>query len=235
MDSGPGFTYIDVTANTNKGGQLSINLKPKDKQSLLQIKSSKFDEFMRGLNWHQKVTIEKIDLTATRPLKQMDKPYEGKIMVEKIHMYNAPFIGRILSIMSLESLVSQLRGQGLLFVIGEAEFSFLHKKLRIQRSAITITAIGLSFEGGIDFKNKLLNLEGAAVPVNILNKMIGNIPLLGTILTGGDKDKGVFSSSYKITGSFDNLDIKSNPLGVIVPNMIKKIFGGLTGTNAKPT
>lgn len=235
MDSGPGFTYIDLTANTTKGGQFAINLKPKGNQSILTIKASKFDEFLRGLDWHKKVTIERIDLTATRPLKQIDKPYEGKILVENVRLHNAPLIGHILSIMSLESLVSQMSGKGLLFVIGEAEFNFLQKTLKIHRSAITSTALGLSFQGDMDFKNKLLNLDGAAVPVNVLNKMIGNIPLLGKILTGGDKDKGVFSSSYKITGSFDNPDVKSNPLGIVVPNGIKKIFGGLMGSNAKST
>jgi hypothetical protein len=235
MDSGPQLTFMDITANTTKGGELSLSLKPKDTNSVLEIKASKFDEFMRGLNLHQKVIMETIDLTATRPLKQLDKPYEGKMVVEKIHVYNAPFMGHFLSILSLESLISQLSGKGLLFVLGEVEFGFAQKKFTIHRSAITSTALGLSFEGVVDLKNKILNLRGAAVPINVLNKFIGNIPVIGTLLTGGDKDNGVFSSSYKITGSFDNPDVSSNPLGIVVPGVIKKIFGGLTGTNAKPT
>ena len=235
VDSGPRFTFMNLRANTTKGGEFSLNLKPKDASSILEVKSSKFDEFMRGLNLHQKVTMETIDLTATRLLKQLDKPYEGKLTAKSIHVYNAPFMGRLLSVLSLESLVSQLTGQGLLFAYGDVEFAFAQKKFTIHRSAITSTALGLSFEGVVDLKNKILNLRGAAVPINVLNKFIANIPVIGTLLTGGDKDNGVFSSSYKITGSFDNPDVSSNPLGVVVPGVIKKIFGGLTGTNAKPT
>jgi hypothetical protein len=235
IDSGPRFTFMDITANTTKGAELSVSLKTKDTNSMLEIKSSKFDEFMRSLDLHQKVTMETIDLTATRPLKELDKPYEGKLTAKNIHIHNAPFMGRLLSVLSLESLVSQLTGQGLLFSYGDVEFAFAQKKLTIHRSAITSTALGLSFEGVVDLKNKMLNLRGAAVPINVLNKFIGNIPVIGTLLSGGDKDKGVFSSSYKITGSFDHPDVSSNPLGVVVPGVIKKIFGGLTGTNEKPT
>ena len=61
------------------------------------------------------------------------------------------------------------------------------------------------------------------MPAYFLNTLIGKIPLLGELITGG-KDEGLFGVTYKITGSYDHPNISVNPLSALTPGLIRKIF-----------
>ena len=75
-----------------------------------------------------------------------------------------------------------------------------------------------------------MNTEGYIIPANILNQLIGNIPILGNILSGGSKaHKGLVSMSYTMKGPLADPVVSSNPLSVLAPNFVKGLFSNLTG------
>lgn len=89
-------------------------------------------------------------------------------------------------------------------------------------------SIGLTLEGQIDvFENKI-NMNGVYVPVYGLNSVIGNIPLIGPILTGG-KGQGVFGVAYRVKGMLDAPNVTINPLSGIAPGIFRRIFEGRKG------
>lgn len=128
-----------------------------------------------------------------------------------------------------------LDGTGLVFNDNYAKFEYKDQKIALRRTHIMNSSIGITAQGYVDLRNKTLDLEGVLVPANFLNQLFGKIPIIGTWLTGG-KDRGLFSVSYIAKGDFKRPEIKSNPLGVVAPNILKSLFGDLTGTKKeKPT
>jgi hypothetical protein len=53
--------------------------------------------------------------------------------------------------------------------------------------------------------------------------VLGNIPLLGTILTGPEGG-GVFAANYRMRGAIDNPDVSVNPLSTLAPGILRNIF-----------
>jgi hypothetical protein len=66
-----------------------------------------------------------------------------------------------------------------------------------------------------------MELEGEVIPANVLNGLLGRIPLVGGLFGG---DSGVFAINYKIVGSQKEPDVSTNPLTVITPGFTRKIF-----------
>jgi hypothetical protein len=84
------------------------------------------------------------------------------------------------------------------------------------------SSLGLAFEGRIDLWNNLYDLDGTIIPISDFSKLISKIPLLGDILTAGGE--GFIAATYKVKGPMDKPEVTVNPLSVLAPGILRKIF-----------
>lgn len=196
---------------------------------VFEIFLPKLDILSRGLDISDKIKTRKVTLRASRPLRDPNAPFFGKVRVEEIRLRDAPVFAKLLSFISLEGMIQNLKGEGLVFTDNEVEFQYKDKEIAIRRAKMMNSSLGITAEGYIYLKDKTLDLHGVLVPANFLNQLVGDIPILGRILTGG-KNEGVFSVSYSVKGPFSKPKVSSNPLGILAPNLLKTIFAGITGT-----
>ena len=81
-------------------------------------------------------------------------------------------------------------------------------------------------DGKLDTKKRLYSLKGNIVPARFLNSILNNIPLIGSLLSGGEGE-GLFGIAYSVSGSFDNPAINLNPLSMLAPGFVRKLFQSL--------
>ena len=62
----------------------------------------------------------------------------------------------------------------------------------------------------------------------MLNSILGNIPILGTLLTG-EKGSGVFAATYRAEGSLEDPKVSVNPLAALTPGFLRNIFNVFSG------
>ena len=82
-------------------------------------------------------------------------------------------------------------------------------------------AISILLDGYVE-KNRLVSLRGSLVPATTINKVIGNLPILGKILVGSKTGEGVFGVSFKIKGPPKNLQTTVNPIKTLTPRFITR-------------
>ena len=58
----------------------------------------------------------------------------------------------------------------------------------------------------------------------MVNSILGEIPLLGDILTGGDEGGGIFAVTYSVHGPRDEPDVTVDPLSVLAPGYLRELF-----------
>jgi len=85
--------------------------------------------------------------------------------------------------------------------------------------------VGVSADGYIDRPKNLVALKGSMVPAYGLNSVLSNIPLLGDILAS-KKGEGIIGITYSATGNADEPKISVNPLSVLTPGILRRIFEG---------
>ncbi len=92
-------------------------------------------------------------------------------------------------------------------------------------------AIGASADGYIDRPKGMLALKGSLVPAYGVNSLISNVPLLGDILAS-KKGEGIFGVTYSMTGNAEQPTITTNPLSILTPGILRRIFEGHIPTAA---
>ena len=78
-------------------------------------------------------------------------------------------------------------------------------------------------DGTVTFPKRTLDLQGTLVPSYTLNHGLGNVPLVGKVLTGSDGG-GLFAARYSIKGSDDAPDVSVNPLSFLTPGFLRGLF-----------
>ncbi|HXP12104.1 MAG TPA: hypothetical protein VN795_00455, partial [Stellaceae bacterium] len=68
-----------------------------------------------------------------------------------------------------------------------------------------------------------LDASGTLVPANILNTVLGNIPVLGNLLLGGE-GQGIFAANFRIAGPISDPQVSVNPLSAVAPGVLRKLF-----------
>lgn len=152
------------------------------------------------------------------------KPYDlaGTFKTKSFAIIDWPFLTRLFSTFSPFGWVD--------LITGEASFSHLRGEFAWNGDAITMknmnapgTAIGLNFKGKIDIENSKVNVSGTAVPFSFVNKIIGAIPLIGDVITGG-KGQGLLAVAFDVTGALSDPKIGVNPASLLTPGFLRNIF-----------
>ena len=81
----------------------------------------------------------------------------------------------------------------------------------------------MTVDGTITFPEKTLDLEGTVVPAYTLNNVLGNVPILGDMLVGGE-GQGVFAARYSVKGTEQNAKVGVNPLSILTPGFLRDLF-----------
>jgi hypothetical protein len=115
----------------------------------------------------------------------------------------------------------------------QSGFTWANGRLTMRDGVMSGTEIGLTVDGYIDVGRDRIDVSGSFIPAYGLNSLLSNIPLLGVFLTGGQHE-GVFALSYRVSGAFSAPVLMINPLSVIAPGLLRKVFGILDGTGRLP-
>lgn len=84
-------------------------------------------------------------------------------------------------------------------------------------------AIGSTFQGTLYNKAGNMDMTGTFMPAYGINRIFGELPLVGAIL-GNGRDRGLIGVTFKLTGDADKPNLQINPLSVIAPGIFRSIF-----------
>jgi AsmA-like C-terminal region len=147
----------------------------------------------------------------------------GALEASDYHVIHAPWFARLLSLASLDSLVSQLSGKGIPFATLRVNFSYADDHLVINDLVAYGDATGVTANGRFDLDRDEINMQGTLVPAYMLNSIIGNVPLIGQLLLGGE-GQGLIAADYRIVGSGADPKISINPLAALAPGFLRRLF-----------
>jgi hypothetical protein len=212
-----------VDAKVGDGGRLELKYQPADSGYSLQITSDDAGQALKSLNWTDRAQNGALVITGARP--SLLEPMVGNFKVTDYRLTEAPVLARLLQVASLTGILSALgqRG-GLDFVTLDGEFNYQQGQLEISDARTYGSSIGITVAGSFDLEKDTVDIKGTIVPAYTINRVLGVIPVLGRLLTGG-KDEGVFAATYSVKGSIDDPTISANPLLALAPGFLRSLLG----------
>ncbi len=150
-----------------------------------------------------------------------DGKSNSNLKIYNFRLKELPVLTKLLTLASLQGIADILSGEGITFDEFEMNFDNKNDLMTIHELYAIGPAISILIDGYVE-KKKLVSLRGSLVPATTINKVIGNIPVLGKILVGSKTGEGVFGVSFKIKGPPKNLETTVNPIKTLTPRFITR-------------
>ncbi|RMH52552.1 MAG: hypothetical protein D6686_02365 [Alphaproteobacteria bacterium] len=147
----------------------------------------------------------------------------GRAVIDRFTVRDAPVLGRILSVASITGPLEMMTTGGLTFDRVRADFRRSGGRIRLTDGRATGPSLGITIAGTYDETADRLDLAGVFSPAYLLNSLLGEVPLIGRILTGR-RGEGVFGFSYRVTGSATNPEVRVNPLSILAPGVLRGVL-----------
>ncbi|SDG41737.1 AsmA-like C-terminal domain-containing protein [Roseospirillum parvum] len=153
----------------------------------------------------------------------------GEVRMGAFRLHDAPLMARVLSIAALTGILDTLGGEGLYMSHLRAPFTYTDGVLFLNEARAAGPSLGITASGSIDThpdseQPETLDLAGTIVPAYAVNSVLGNIPLIGDIFTGGEKGGGVFAANYRLSGPIEAPETSVNALSALAPGFLRRLF-----------
>ena len=220
------WQYITAGGEFSPGEEVKLSLMGGIKHRQLDISAANAGKFLRTIGYFDNAVGGKLRLRADIHDDIPGSPVHGKIRVDRFHLVEVPALAQVLSLASLQGIVDTLGGEGISFVRFEAPFMLTDNILSIGEARAVGPALGITVGGTVDRGDGHIDLSGTVIPAYTINSLLGNIPILGTILVGR-AGEGVFALSYRIRGATGRPQITVNPLTALAPGFLRNFVVGL--------
>lgn len=153
---------------------------------------------------------------------------DGRMEITDLQVKSASAFARVLTLASLTGLLEVLNGEGLRFARADVPFRFHDGMLEVIDARAFGPSLGITLDGEINGDADEISMFGTLIPAYTINSVLGEIPLIGTLLVGR-QGEGVFALTYGISGPVERPVITVNPLSALAPGFLRNFFAIFTG------
>lgn len=122
-----------------------------------------------------------------------------------------------------EALNGQLDVTRVRFDQAVIDFQLQDGRMDIVQGIVRGPQIGSSFKGMLYDADNNTDLSGTFMPAYAVNRIFGEIPVLGALLGNGN-DRALLGITFRVRGNADDPRIQVNPLSAIAPGVFRNIF-----------
>jgi hypothetical protein len=218
-----GWYNFDVQALAENKVPLSMWMRSEGQIIRLSIMTDDLGAILRSWNVTESVRGGKL-LVEGKGTPEKPRVISGKILLENYRVKDMPFLAVLINAVSVVGLADLLKGDGLNFDKLDGKFVLDGDNLLLDdvRTAGG-GSLGLNMEGAIDLYTTQTHLQGTVVPFDFFNRVIGSIPLIGDLITGGSGG-GLIAAAYSAKGTLSNLDVNVNPASMLTPGIFRQLF-----------
>ncbi len=224
-----GWRRADVTGKAGKNQELNVCYDDTKEKVTVSARSNDAGELLRVLGIVETMQGGRLDLLVSKPRSAGVRPWTGKLEISDFVLVRAPLLARILTSASLTGIVDTLSGKGIRFAKLDVPLEIKSGVATVKNARTVGSELGFTAEGVVDTKKETIELSGTIVPAYTLNSLLGNIPLLGDLLTG-KSGSGIFAATYRVSGPLKDPKVTVNPLAALAPGFLRNLLGIFDGT-----
>lgn len=150
-------------------------------------------------------------------------PLPVRVEIQDYRVVRGKVMSKILKEAKLEDINQLLASEGIPFARFTGRMVLSDEAIEVEKARAYGAALGITAQGRIDLASDRLDIEGTIVPAYVVSQIIGEIPLIGRILTGGEGE-GLFAATYRAKGALEDPEVSVNPLAVLAPGFLRGLF-----------
>lgn len=218
---------LNVNAVASSSGQITVSNALQGGGRRLDVRSADAGAILRFLDVYARMQGGSLALALE---SSGDGPLKGQVDVRDFVVVDEPRLASIVSSKpagddrSLNQAVRKdIDVSKVKFERGFAQIDKREKYLALENGVLRGPLIGTTFQGVLYDQQGQMNMTGTFMPAYGLNRIFGELPLVGVIL-GNGRDRGLIGVTYKLSGDANAPKLHVNPLSVIAPGIFRAIF-----------
>ena len=223
---------LSISGNFAKNENLLASISQAEGKRRLTVSAADAGLLIKGLLGLSSVKGGQLDVQANMPGLPSDprKPsgipdYAGELTIKDCTLANQPFTTRALTAGSPGGLFNLVSGNGIALDSVRIPFRITGDIVDIHDARASGPSIGITADGYIDRAGNQIALQGAVAPMYGINGLLNAIPIIGDVLTS-KKGEGIVGITYSLRGNLDQPSLSTNPLSVLTPGILRRIFEG---------
>lgn len=226
IDNKGRFNQLEMDAIAGKG-DIYLRYKPNEKGvRTFRFEADDAGAALKAFDIYKSILGGKLVIYGEPINDVYDRNLKGVAQITNFKVVDAPSLARLLSSMSLTGVMGLLNNEGLSFAKLEANFDWLYRQegalLVLKDGRTSGNSLGLTFDGVFDNAAQTVDVSGTIIPLSGINNVIGSIPVLGDVITGGTG--ALFAATYSMKGKTEEPKISVNPLSVLTPGILRRIL-----------
>lgn len=217
----------EVTGAFLSGQPVVLRVTPDGDGREMRISGRDAGAAMRAANLYSKIAGGQIEFFAMMDNDASSSVREGKLVIRDFEVRNEAALAELDA--KGRPKKSGPRKDGLAFKRLTLPFTTDARFLRLGDSLVRGNELGATAQGVIRKSDGAIDITGTIIPAYGPNAALGNIPLLGDILTGGGGE-GIFGLTYALGGTMNKPVFQANPVSAIAPGIFRKLFEYTDGT-----
>ena len=166
----------------------------------------------------------RMDFGGSIDLNHAAVPISGRLRIDDVTVTDSPLLTRLITLASLRGMMAVVTREGIRFQEVRAVLAHRGGVVTIRDGVARGPEIGLLTSGTIEPANRAIDLKGSVVPSYFgINETLGDIPILGRLLTGG-RGKGIQAIDFRARGTFDDPKVTVNPLSSLTPQGLQDLW-----------
>ena len=225
---GKGSTILklDLSAKTKQGQSVTAKSQHETSGNTLTLSSGDAGVTARFLDIYDKIQGGMLTANLFKPA---NGPYIGTVDIRNFDVVGEE---RLESLASSRPNGGRSLNQAVRQDIPVGHVRFDHAFARIDKGSGYLKLsdgiargplVGFAYQGTVYDTNGNMNITGTFMPAYGLNRIFGEIPILGAIL-GNGRDRGLIGITFRLSGTFDEPKLEINPISVIAPGIFRNIF-----------
>ncbi|YBV97572.1 RNA-binding protein [Phyllobacteriaceae bacterium JZ32] len=224
---GQTVSSLSINAKTASGKAFTATTSTQSGAKSVALQSSDAGAVLRFFDYYDRMRGGAINVSLTA---QGDGPLRGQVAARDFAIVDEPRLSKIVSSpppnggTSLnEAVRKDIDVSRVQFDRGYAQIEKGKGYVSLQRGVVRGPLIGTTFQGMLYDQNGNMSITGTFMPAYGLNRIFGELPILGALL-GNGRDRGLIGITYKLTGSAKQPQIIVNPISVMAPGIFRSIF-----------
>jgi hypothetical protein len=192
----------------------------------LRVHAADLGATLKAVNLSDGVRRGQLDMAGRSRRDDPDGPIAGQFTVTDFVVKDVPVLAQILSVDSLVNFRRLFEGEGITFTDMTGDVSIADDTITLQQSRAVGGSLAITTNGTYDLARDKVAFEGHVVPARRINELVAKIPVLGSVLTGANKE-GIVAVRFVVTGEAGNPKVAVSPGSVLTPGILRDIFGGI--------
>jgi hypothetical protein len=233
LREGGTWQAIHITGSYDGGGGLALSLADADGVRRLRFDSDNLGASLSLFGIADNVVGGKVAIDGTVTEQAGHRMLRAHLDGSNYDLVRAPALARLLSLASLEGVYSMMSGSGIPFMTLRGDFTYSQGRITLDPVIGYGGALGITAKGWLSPGEDKIDIDGTLAPAYVLNSIVGNLPVIGSLITGGE-GQGLFAASFRLTGSNDDPTVTVNPLSALTPGLLRRLFDPIFGSAQMP-